>query len=106
MDAGRYLMKAEMQLKRGLRNEAVDSLERAIVSAQEAGDWPGLISAHCFLGEVRFMQGDYEKATEHLSFVQNHREKAKAHDDLLNDEIQESALLLSLIERYSWMSPS
>jgi hypothetical protein len=47
------------------------------------------------------MQGDYEKAVEHLSFVQDRREKAEAHDDLLNDEIQESALLLSLIERYS-----
>jgi hypothetical protein len=93
MNAERYLMKAEMQLKRGLK--------RAIVSAHAAGDWPGLISAHCFMGEVRFMQGDCEKAAEHLSFVQNHREKAEAHDDLLNDEIQESALLLSLIERYS-----
>jgi tetratricopeptide (TPR) repeat protein len=106
MNARRYPMKAEMQLERGLRNEAVDSLERAIVSAQEAGDGPGLIPAHCFMGEVRFMQGDYEKAAEYLSFVQNHREKAKAHDDPLNDEIQESALLLSLIERYSWKSPS
>ena len=102
MNAKHYLTKAEMLLSRKMNEKVVESLEKAISTAKEENDFITLFQSNCFMGEFLFMQGEYEKASEYLDFVQENAEKAIAsYDDLLNDEINESNLLISLIGRYA-----
>ncbi|MDR2039537.1 MAG: hypothetical protein LBQ60_16560 [Bacteroidales bacterium] len=100
MNAGHYLHKAELLLKRREFEKVVESLEKAILSAKYENDFITLIQSHCFLGEFWLMQGEYMKAKGYLSFVSENSVMAETFDDLLNEEINQSKLLVSLIERY------
>ena len=100
MNAEQYLYKAEFLLKRKEYEKLVEALEKAILLANEHGDFVTLIKAHCFFGEFLFMQGEYAKAKEYLLFILENNDKTETCDDLLNEEIFQSDLLISLIERY------
>ena len=100
MNAEQYLYKAELLLKRKENEKVVDSLEKAISLAKDEDDFVTLIQAHCFLGEFRFMQEEYLKAKKYLSFIIENSHKIETFDDLLNTEMYQSELLVSLIVRY------
>jgi tetratricopeptide (TPR) repeat protein len=101
MKAEQYLMKAEMLLKRDLFDKVIETLETALEKANEENNFVDLLQANCFLSEAYFMQNQYEKAREYLTFVQDNSDEAENHDDLLSQEIYESDLLLSLLDKYN-----
>ena len=100
MKAEQYLYKAELLLKRKENEKVVESLEKAISLAKDENDFVTLIQAHCFLGEFWFMHEEYVKAKKYLSFVIENNDKIETFDDLLNTEMYQSELLVSLIIRY------
>ena len=103
--AEQCIAKAEMLLRYKKHNDfdkVIESLENAIQLAKEDEDeFASLIQAHCFLGEVLFMKGDYTLASEHFSFIDDNTEKIyRDWDDVLNRELQTSDTLSALIKRY------
>jgi tetratricopeptide (TPR) repeat protein len=101
MRAEQHIFKAELLLKRKEYDKVVESLEKAIDIASEENDFVSLIQARCFLGETLFMRGEYKKSREHFAFILENEQKAEDDfDDLLNNEMATSDLLISLIDRY------
>jgi len=81
-------------------DKVIETLKTAIIEAEKDNDFVSFIRANCFLGEALFMQNDYEKAKEYLSFVCENSHKIEDYDDLLDTELSQCNLLWSLIERY------
>lgn len=98
MTADLLLKKALMQLKRGLREEAMKSLFKLLELKEE--DLVSETQAKCILGEILFLEGNYEDAREYLIWIlEREDELSEEYDDLLNDEIYEAQVLLEILDR-------
>jgi len=94
-----YLQKAEMQLSRGMEEKALESLLAAL--ACQDGDTISEAQAHCFLGEYWFIHQQYAQAQEHLAWLSDRTEQLERnYDDLLNEDIREAEVLLSIMQRF------
>lgn len=94
-----YLQKGVLQLARGMEEKAVESLTAAL--ACQDGDMVSETKVHCILGEYWFVHQQYAKAGEHLRWVSERAEGLeREYDDLLQEEIQEAAVLLEMIQRF------
>ena len=91
-----YLQKAEIQLSRGLEEKALESL-LAVLACQD-GDTVSKIQARCLLGEYRFVHQQYAQAQEQLGWISDRAEQLERdYDDLLNEEIRETEVLLGIM---------
>lgn len=98
MTADLLLKKALMQLKRGLREEAMKSLFDLLELKEE--DLVIETQAKCILGEILFLEHRYEEAREYFTWIcEKEDELSQECDDLLNDEIYEAQVLLEIMDR-------
>ena len=94
-----YLQKAEMQLARGMEEKALESLLAAL--ACQDRDAVRETQVRCLLGEYWFVHQQYVQAEEQLSWISDHAERLEQdYDDLLNEEIRETEVLLGIMQRY------
>lgn len=98
MTADLLFKKAIMQLKRGLREKAKDSL-LALLELEEE-DMVSEAQARCLLGELLFLEQKYQEAREYLTWILDQEEELlEAYDDLLNEEVYEAQVLLEIMDR-------
>ena len=94
-----YLQKAEMQLSRGLKEKALESLLAAL--ACQDSDTVSEAQVRCLLGEYQFVHQQYAQAREQLDWISDHAEQLEHdYDDLLHEEIQEAEVLLGIMQRF------
>ena len=102
MDAKLYLNKAVMQLSRGLEEGGVQSLKAAL---EGDGDEVSKTQARVILGEYFVMKGRPAQARECLGPVAQDAERLRdQYDDLLDEEICRTDMLLDMIERFGFLA--
>lgn len=100
MNGELLLKKAQMQLDRGMKEEALITLNHLIMLENDE-DIVSQVQARCMLGEISFLAQKYDEAREHFMWILNQEEELlEEHDDLLNDEIYEADMLLDMMERH------
>ena len=90
------------QLSRGLEEGGVQSLKAAL---EGDGDEVSKTQARVILGEYFVMKGRPAQAKEHLGSVAQDAERLRdQYDDLLDDEICRTDMLLDMIERFGFLA--
>ena len=93
-----YINKAFMQLKRGDIDGAVCSMKKVIETNE---DIVSLVKAHCLLAEYYFIHQNYACSKEYIDWIMERQDELEnEYDDLLNDEIINTNVLVELIDKY------